>query len=81
MMNNLHIAYQQSSFIARIKKTTCNQCCLQNSALVFYVFFLETSSMQEIKIAMNYTNLTQDFIQLKTHNLKTTFHDHNTLLD
>ena len=24
--------------------------------------------MQEIKIAMNYTNLTQDFIQLKTHN-------------
>lgn len=37
--------------------------------------------MQEIKIAMNYTNLTQDFIQLKTHNLKTTFHDHNTLLD
>ena len=40
--------------------------------------------MQEIKIAMNYTNLTQDFIQLKTHNLKTTFHDHHhhiTLLD
>lgn len=37
--------------------------------------------MQEIKIAMNLTNTRLD--TFKTHNLKTTFHDHhhNTLLD